>query len=44
MLMYCISIFASMYTNLHLGVALLPLILVFAGLEIVLGFYFLYFI
>lgn len=44
MLMYCISVFASLYTNLNLGIALLPLILVFAGLEIVLGFYFLYFV
>jgi hypothetical protein len=36
--------FTVIFTGVHFAGLLLPLILVFAGLEVVLGFYFLYFI
>lgn len=41
---YFIFSFIAFYLSSATAVLLLPLILVFAGLEIVLGFYFLYFL
>lgn len=42
--LYFLLSFVVIFSGVHLGGLLLPLILILAGLEIVLGFYFLYFV
>jgi hypothetical protein len=41
---YFFFAFVITFTGVHTSGLLLPLILIFAGLEVVLGFYFLYFL